>query len=117
MTANETAVVWVKMTFTNDRGELPTDDGLRQLIADQMSGPLDDLPGEGGTGLACMAVEVLGRNGDLEGVPYVLVKGNPFDGMELIGPFTNVEDALADAEETCDGEDWWTVALIAPEDQ
>lgn len=112
MSTNETAVVWVKMIFTNDRGELPDDDGLRELIADQMNGELDEE-----TGLGCMAVEVLGRNGDLEGVPYVLAKGNPFEGIMLIGPFANVEAALAEAEDSCNGEDWWTIALVRPEDQ
>lgn len=53
MTSGETASYLVVMTLTNGQGELPDDRGVEKLIADQMSGELDD------TGLFCASARVI----------------------------------------------------------
>jgi len=46
---------------------------------------------------------------------FVVVAGNHFDGMRLIGPFANGNDANEWADENCDTEDWWVVNIIDPQ--
>jgi hypothetical protein len=46
---------------------------------------------------------------------YVVVVGNPFDGMAIHGPFDEIEDANQYGEYT--NEDyWWVLELVTPED-
>jgi hypothetical protein len=40
---------------------------------------------------------------------YVIVVGNPFDGMHIFGPYDDYYDALDQAEGV--GYDWWIVRL------
>lgn len=44
--------------------------------------------------------------------PWVVVVGNPFDGMTCWGPFQSYEQASAYAEK-CEG-DWWIVDIHRP---
>ena len=44
---------------------------------------------------------------------FVLVRGNPFDGMTLTGPFDSHYAAMEYVEEFADG-DWLIVVLSAP---
>ncbi len=46
---------------------------------------------------------------------YVIAVGNPFDGMELIGPFDYNEFAHDYAVMFLRNVDWWTMKLVAPE--
>lgn len=46
---------------------------------------------------------------------WVVVVGNPFDGIRLIGPFEDGNDANEWADENCDTEDWWVVNIIDPQ--
>lgn len=46
--------------------------------------------------------------------PTVLAVGNPIDGLHLIGPFGDSEDAYTYTERTA-LEEWWAVTLTAPE--
>jgi hypothetical protein len=48
-------------------------------------------------------------------LPHVVVTGNPFDGLQVYGPFDNADDALQHAEETDYGKDWWIVPVRKPE--
>jgi hypothetical protein len=45
----------------------------------------------------------------------VLAVGNPFDGIRIIGPFANGEEAHEWADRNLSGEDW-CVALDSPDD-
>ena len=45
----------------------------------------------------------------------VLVVGNPFDGMAIVGPFDHPEDASSYAEKFCGGEDWHMVPVEEPD--
>ena len=45
----------------------------------------------------------------------VLVVGNPFDGMTIIGPFDHPEDASSYAEKFCGGEDWHLIPVEEPD--
>lgn len=60
---NETATYSVEITLSTANGELPKTADVERLIVDQMSGELDET-----TGLACLAVTVMGRLVD-EGEP------------------------------------------------
>lgn len=44
---------------------------------------------------------------------FIVVYGNPFDGMTAAGPFNDGEDAAQWAEVNAD-ESWWIVPLTAP---
>lgn len=44
---------------------------------------------------------------------YVIVIGNPFDGMTVVGPFDDPDTASAYGEDQED--DWWIVTLQKPE--
>lgn len=44
----------------------------------------------------------------------VIVYGSPFDGMQVVGPFEDYEDATSFAEENIGGLDWWAVELGDP---
>lgn len=45
---------------------------------------------------------------------YVVVFGNPLDGLEIVGPFQDADDALHYADCNLSGETWWTYQLSAP---
>lgn len=47
---------------------------------------------------------------------FVLIFGNPIDGLELIGPFDDSAAAIDYAENRVDpcGMDWWIAQLNAP---
>jgi hypothetical protein len=45
---------------------------------------------------------------------WVVVVGNPFDGIRLIGPFEDGNDANEWADENCNNEEWWVVNIIDP---
>lgn len=44
---------------------------------------------------------------------YVLIYGNPVDGLEFIGPFNSHETAIQHAE-TYILSDWWIAEMEAP---
>ena len=46
---------------------------------------------------------------------WIIATGNPFDGIEMIGPFADEAAALEYAELVDDSRDWWVTALIAPD--
>ncbi len=46
---------------------------------------------------------------------YVIVVGNPFDGMNIIGPFDDAEFAGDYAQMLHRNEDWWVMKLTVPE--
>lgn len=47
---------------------------------------------------------------------WVVVYGNPFEGMRIVGPFKRYSDAeeYADVENPAD--DWWITELQEPEE-
>lgn len=45
---------------------------------------------------------------------YVVVYGNPLDGLEIVGPFKDAGEALDYAENNLSGELWWTYWLLTP---
>jgi hypothetical protein len=45
---------------------------------------------------------------------YVVVIGNPFDGLTIHGPFDDADQVDNYAEDCQD--DWWVVTLVPPED-
>lgn len=49
----------------------------------------------------------------------VMVAGNPFDGMRIVGPFPGEDNAITEYAETHteDYESWWIVDLHAPESE
>ena len=44
---------------------------------------------------------------------HVIVTGNPFDGLQIIGPFKTHNDAVEYAGRIEDT-DWWVVPLAVP---
>lgn len=52
-----------------------------------------------------------------EGAPiqFVLVTGNPFDGLVIRGPFDSTEEIDGYAETHHRGEEWWVVNLSKAE--
>ena len=44
---------------------------------------------------------------------YVIAIGSPFDGLQICGPFEDVNTATDYAERNIQG-DWWIVLLAAP---
>ena len=44
---------------------------------------------------------------------FIVVLGNPIDGLQFTGPFSSIDDAVAWAEEVCET-DWWIVPLEEP---
>jgi hypothetical protein len=49
---------------------------------------------------------------------YVLITGNPVDGISLIGPFTDSEEAIEYAEVHINGPgEWWLAEVEAPQEQ
>lgn len=44
---------------------------------------------------------------------FVLVTGNPFDGMQVFGPIATEDEAEELAREFSDT-DWWIVPLVSP---
>jgi hypothetical protein len=61
MSGGETAKYTVEIILTTTEGELPHREEVQQLIADQMSGELDEV-----TGLFCPYVEVKAVDGNIE---------------------------------------------------
>lgn len=47
---------------------------------------------------------------------YVVMVGNPVDGISLFGAFDDVEAANQWAEDTIKNETWWVVRINAPEE-
>lgn len=45
---------------------------------------------------------------------YVLLVGNPVDGIAVFGPFNNGEEANEWADDHLRNEEWWAVALNSP---
>lgn len=45
----------------------------------------------------------------------VVVYGDPFDGLVIVGPFEHADDASAWAESEIDDQTWWVVNLHVPE--
>jgi hypothetical protein len=49
---------------------------------------------------------------------YVLITGNPIDGISLIGPFDEPDAAIDYAEVNINGQgEWWLVEVEAPQEQ
>lgn len=46
---------------------------------------------------------------------HVIVRGNPFDGLTIHGPFATGEEAHEWADAYCRDVEWWAVALESPE--
>lgn len=46
----------------------------------------------------------------------VIVLGNPFDGLSIVGPFATGDEANEWADLHASGEDWWCVALVAADE-
>ena len=46
---------------------------------------------------------------------YVLVIGNPVDGVRIVGPFPDPEDVDEYAETHERNEEWWMVTLELPD--
>ena len=44
---------------------------------------------------------------------FIVMSGNPIDGLQFTGPFSSTDDAVAWAEELCKT-DWWVVPLEVP---
>lgn len=45
--------------------------------------------------------------------PAVVAYGNPFDGLELVGPFPD-SDKANDYADVDNSGDWWVISLITP---
>lgn len=45
---------------------------------------------------------------------YVLLVGNPFDGVEPVGPFPSRESAWSWGEQNHSETEWWVRVLISP---
>ena len=46
---------------------------------------------------------------------YVIARGNPFEGINLTGPFDTWDDAQEYGEEfVTDSKDWWIIELNEP---
>jgi hypothetical protein len=44
---------------------------------------------------------------------YIIITGNPIDGLNFFGPFSNSDDAIKWAENHSTGADWW-LANVTP---
>jgi hypothetical protein len=47
---------------------------------------------------------------------FVLLIGNPIDGLVAVGPFVNKQGAIDWGEHHHSETEWWATALIAPAD-
>ena len=47
---------------------------------------------------------------------HVLLTGNPIDGLDVIGPFPDVNTAIDWAADNITDADWWTTPLIPKQD-
>lgn len=47
---------------------------------------------------------------------YVVLTGNPIDGLSVYGPFEDAEAANEFADGCLRGNEWWSVTLHAPEE-
>lgn len=45
---------------------------------------------------------------------FVVAVGNPFDGIELIGPFESADEANEYADQSFGGKDTWWVMKVEP---
>jgi hypothetical protein len=45
---------------------------------------------------------------------YILIVGNPIDGLSVIGPFELHDDAINYGETFGQGEDWWVTGMSNP---
>jgi len=47
---------------------------------------------------------------------YILITGDPIDGLEFIGPFENADDAAkyAEGDKFIDRDTWWITTLVQP---
>lgn len=45
---------------------------------------------------------------------WIVAFGNPFDGINVVGPFGSSEDAVNFADAERDSRDWWITTLAAP---
>lgn len=46
---------------------------------------------------------------------YVIIKGNPVDGIEVFGPFEDSEAGVTFAENNFQGDDYWITELYCEE--
>ena len=46
---------------------------------------------------------------------FVMVRGNPGDGFQIIGPFSDAEQAIAYMESETDGDPKWIMPLTKPD--
>lgn len=48
---------------------------------------------------------------------HVLVHGNPFDGLEIVGPFEDADQVAAYAEThgSIRNDTWWAMSVLAPD--
>ncbi len=44
---------------------------------------------------------------------WLIIEGNPVDGLTFLGPYLDEQDAVKDAEHRCEG-DWWVSELVTP---
>jgi hypothetical protein len=47
---------------------------------------------------------------------YLIIVGNPIDGLNIFGPFDTQEDALWYGENNHVDEDWWFTKTINPDE-
>ncbi|KKM23346.1 hypothetical protein LCGC14_1616170 [marine sediment metagenome] len=45
---------------------------------------------------------------------YVLVVGNPFDGLDLVGPFEDPDEASVWAVDEYKNDTWWVMEVTLP---
>lgn len=53
-------------------------------------------------------------NGATRLTSYLIVSGNPIDGLVHHGPFETSRDAIAWADATIDDDEWWIARLSSP---
>jgi len=46
---------------------------------------------------------------------YVLIVGNPFDGLRIYGPWTDANLAQEYADQNHDDADWWVMQVVSVE--
>lgn len=46
---------------------------------------------------------------------YIIITGNPVDGLGFVGPFKTAEEANRYADLSFTAGDWWVVSLDKPE--
>lgn len=48
---------------------------------------------------------------------HVVVYGNPFDGMTIVGPFTTGVEAVEWASDHLKRDDWWAMPLVSQDSE